>query len=148
MEKGKANVSTSVLSEKIKIEGEIQGDEDLNVECHFKGSIKLTGNIFVSQSGVVEADIEADTVVIQGKISGNVVIQGKISGNVIARKQLVIQSSGQLIGDCTAKSIDIKEGAVFDGRLNMLQSSASPAASGPSSSAGGQPGSKSGQSNS
>ncbi len=138
MEKGKANVSTSVLSEKIKIEGEIQGDEDLNVECHFKGSIKLTGNIFVSQSGVVEADIEADTVV----------IQGKISGNVIARKQLVIQSSGQLIGDCTAKSIDIKEGAVFDGRLNMLQSSASPAASGPSSSAGGQPGSKSGQSNS
>ncbi len=138
MEKGKANVSTSVLSEKIKIEGEIQGDEDLNVECHFKGSIKLTGNIFVSQSGVVEADIEADTVV----------IQGKISGNVIARKQLVIQSSGQLIGDCTAKSIDIKEGAVFDGRLNMLRSSASPAASGPSSSAGGQPGSKSGQSNS
>jgi len=138
MEKGKANVSTSVLSEKIKIEGEIQGDEDLNVECHFKGSIKLTGNIFISQSGVVEADIEADTVV----------IQGKISGNVIARKQLVIQSSGQLIGDCTAKSIDIKEGAVFDGRLNMLQSSASPAASGPSSSAGGQPGSKSGQSKS
>ena len=42
----------------------------------------------------------------------------------------------------TAQSIDIKEGAVFDGRLNMLKSSVSHAGSSPSSGAGAQPGAK------
>lgn len=132
MEKRKANGSTSLLSNKVKIEGEIQGDEDLHVEGHFKGAIKITGNIFVGSSGVVQADVEAD----------NVVIQGKINGNVVARKQLEIQSSGQLLGDCTAQSIDIKEGAVFDGRLNMLQPSAGPAGTGASSTTFAKPGTK------
>lgn len=132
MEKRKANGSTSLLSNKVKIEGEIQGDEDLHVEGHFKGAIKITGNIFVGQSGVVQADVEAD----------NVVIQGKINGNVVARKQLEIQSSGQLVGDCTAQSIDIKEGAVFDGRLNMLQPSVGPAGTGASSTTFAKPGAK------
>lgn len=115
MERGKAAGSTSLLSKKVKIEGEIQGNEDLHVEGHFKGSIKIKGNIFIGQTGRVEADIEAD----------NVIIQGQIKGNVLARRQLQIQSLGQLMGDCTAASIDIKEGAIFEGRSNMLRSSAS-----------------------
>jgi len=116
MERGKASGSTSLLSKKVNIVGEIQGNEDLHVEGHFRGSIKITGNIFVGQTGVVEADIEAD----------NIVIQGKITGNVLARKQLEIQALGQLIGDCSAQSIDIKEGAIFEGRSRMVRPAASP----------------------
>ena len=116
MDIGKTTGKTSLLSKKVKIEGDIQGDEDLRVEGQFKGTIKVVGDFFIGQSGVVEADVEAD----------NVVIQGKITGNVLARKQLEIQSSGQLLGDCKAKSIDIREGAIFEGRSNMLRSAASP----------------------
>ena len=112
MERGKASGSTSLLSKNVNIVGEIQGNEDLHVEGRFKGSIKITGNIFVGQTGVVEADVEAD----------NIIIQGKINGNVLARKQLEIQSLGELIGDCSARSIDIKEGAIFEGRSNMIRS--------------------------
>jgi len=119
METGKTSGTTSLLSKKVKIEGNIQGDEDLRVEGHFKGTIKVVGDFFVGQSGVVEADVEAD----------NIVIQGQITGNVLARQQLEIQSSGQLLGDCQAKSIDIREGAIFEGRSSMLRSSASPAGS-------------------
>ena len=118
MEKGKATGSTSLLSKKVKIEGEIQGDEDLHVEGHFRGIIKISGNIFVGQTGVVEADVEAE----------NVVIQGQVKGNILARKQLEIQPTGKLVGDCTAQSIDIKEGALFEGRSQMLRSSGASAA--------------------
>ena len=83
MERGKATGSTSLLSRKVKIEGEIQGNEDLHVEGHFKGSIKITGDIFIGPTGIVEADIEAE----------NIIVQGQISGNVLARKQLQLQSS-------------------------------------------------------
>jgi cytoskeletal protein CcmA (bactofilin family) len=116
MELKKTTGTTSMLSKKINIEGDIQGDEDLRVEGHFKGTIKVAGDLFVGQSGVVEADVEAD----------NIVIQGQVTGNVLARQQLEIQSSGQLLGDCKAKSIDIREGAVFEDRSNMIRSSASP----------------------
>lgn len=119
MERGKANGSTSLLSKKVNIAGEIQGNEDLHVEGRFKGSIKISGNIFVGPTGVVDADVEAE----------NIIIQGKINGNVLARKQLEIQSLGQLIGDCSAQSIDIREGAIFEGRSKMLRPAASPAAS-------------------
>ena len=116
MEIGKTTGTTSLLSKKINIEGDIQGDEDLRVEGHFKGTIKVVGDIFIGQSGVVEADVEAD----------NIVVQGKITGNVLARQQLEIQSSGQLLGDCKAKSIDIREGALFEGRSSMLKATVSP----------------------
>jgi cytoskeletal protein CcmA (bactofilin family) len=119
MEKGKASGSTSLLSKKVNIVGDIQGNEDIHLEGRFKGTIKISGNIFIGQTGVVEADVEAD----------NIIIQGKINGNVVARQQLQIQSLGQLIGDCSAQSIDIKEGAVFEGRSNMLRPAASPAGS-------------------
>jgi len=114
MEKSKASGSTSLFSKKVSIVGDIQGNEDIHVEGRFKGSIKISGNIFVGQTGVVEADVEAD----------NIIIQGKINGNVVARQQLEIQALGQLIGDCSAQSIDIKEGAIFEGRSNMLRPAA------------------------
>jgi len=121
MERGKATGSTSLLSKKVKIEGEIQGNEDLHVEGHFKGSIKITGDIFIGPTGIVEADIEAD----------NIIVQGQISGNVLARKQLQLQSSGRLLGDCSALTIDIKEGALFEGRSKMIRSSAESAGAKP-----------------
>ena len=111
---GKENTadSTSLLSKNVKIDGDILGPENLHVEGYIKGSIKLSGDIFVGNTGIVEADLEAK----------NIVIQGEVAGNVMAHKQLQIHPSGKLIGDCTAASIDIKEGAVFEGRSNMIKS--------------------------
>ncbi len=114
MDKGKATGTTSLLSKEVKIEGDIQGNEDLQVDGQLKGSVKLAGDIFVGPTGIIEADVEAD----------NVVVQGQITGNVLARKQLQIQSSGKLLGDCIAQTIDIKEGALFEGRSKMIKSSA------------------------
>ncbi len=121
MDKGKATGTTSLLSKEVKIEGDIQGNEDLQVDGQIKGSVKIDGNIFVGPTGTIEADVEAE----------NVVIQGQITGNVLARKQLQIQSSGKLLGDCIAQTIDIKEGALFEGRSKMIKSSAASAGTKP-----------------
>ena len=96
------------------------GPENLHIEGHIKGSIKLSGDIFVGSTGKVEADLEAKSIV----------IQGEVAGNIVAHKQLEIHPSGKLIGDCTAGSIDIKEGAIFEGRSSMIKSAGSSASSG------------------
>ena len=121
MDKGKATGTTSLLSKEVKIEGDIQGNEDLQVDGQLKGSVKIAGNIVVGPTGLVEADVEAD----------NVIVQGQITGNVLVRKQLQIQSSGKLLGDCMAQTIDIKEGALFEGRSKMIRSSGATAGTKP-----------------
>ena len=115
--------SISLLSRNVRIEGEIQGPENLHVEGYLKGAVSLSGDIFIGNTGIVEADVEAK----------NIVIQGEVSGNVKAHKQLEIHPTGKLIGDCTAASIDIKEGAVFEGRSNMIKSAGTAAGASSSS---------------
>ena len=121
MQKDKTADSTSLLSKNVKIEGEVQGPENLHVEGYIKGAINLSGDIFIGNTGIVEAEVEAR----------NIIIQGEVTGNVLARQQLEIHPSGKLIGDCSAASIDIKEGAVFEGRSNMIKSQNTPVASKP-----------------
>jgi cytoskeletal protein CcmA (bactofilin family) len=112
MNKAKVSDSLSHLSKDISIEGEVRGEENFHIEGRVRGSIRLQGNLTVGSTGVVEADIEAD----------NITIQGEVTGNITAKKQLEIQPTGKLIGDCSAASIDIREGAVFEGRSNMIRS--------------------------
>jgi cytoskeletal protein CcmA (bactofilin family) len=121
MPKDKRPGSTSLLSHNVKIEGEIRGEENLHIDGRIQGAVRLNGDILIGSAGIVEAEIEAE----------NVVIQGRVTGNVTARQQLEIQPSGKLIGDCTARSIDIKEGAVFEGRSNMIRSPAAPSKQAP-----------------
>jgi cytoskeletal protein CcmA (bactofilin family) len=116
MPKDNTSGSTSLLSRNVKIDGEIRGEENLHIDGRIKGAIRLNGDILIGNAGIVEAEIEAE----------NVIIQGQVTGNVKARQQLEIQPSGKLIGDCTARSIDIKEGAVFEGRSNMIRSTSAP----------------------
>ncbi len=112
MEVVTSGASMSLVSENIRIEGELGGEENILINGRVVGSIKLNGDVVIGQSGLVEADIEGDTVV----------IQGTVKGNVTARHHLEIQATGKLIGDITARSIDIKEGSTFEGRSRMLKS--------------------------
>jgi len=104
--------STSLVSRPMVVEGEISGDESLHVDGRVKGIIRLKGDLFVGVSGIVEAEIDAR----------NVVIQGTITGKVLARRQLEVQPSGRFNGECTAASYEIREGAIFEGISRMISS--------------------------
>jgi cytoskeletal protein CcmA (bactofilin family) len=77
-----------------------------------KGIIRLAGDLFVGASGVVEAEVDAR----------NVVVQGAVTGKVLARRQLEVQPSGRFNGEATAASYEIRQGAVFEGISRMLGS--------------------------
>jgi cytoskeletal protein CcmA (bactofilin family) len=110
MAKDATSGSTSLVSRPMVVEGEIIGDESLHVDGRVKGIIRLKGDLFVGVGGVVEAEVDAR----------NVVVQGTISGKVLARRQLEVQPSGRFNGECTAASYEIREGAVFEGVSRMI----------------------------
>ncbi|MFO7666458.1 MAG: polymer-forming cytoskeletal protein [Desulfobacterales bacterium] len=105
-----SNKTASFISRNLRVDGNVNGNENIIVEGFIKGLISLKGDITVGSTGVIEADVEAD----------NISVLGKISGNVFARHQLVIKPSGKIQGDISACSIDIKEGASFEGRSHMI----------------------------
>jgi cytoskeletal protein CcmA (bactofilin family) len=112
MAKDASSGTTSLVSRPVVVEGEISGEENLHVDGRVKGIIRLAGDLFVGSSGVVEAEIDARSIV----------IQGTVTGKVLARRQLEVHPSGRFSGEAAAAAYEIRQGAVFEGISRMLSS--------------------------
>jgi len=101
----------AVISRDICIEGELEGRGNLVIEGRVKGRLQTTGDVCIAVTGNVEAVIAAR----------NITIQGRVNANIEAREAVSIEPQGTLIGDCRARSIQIHEGARFEGRSEILK---------------------------
>ena len=62
-----------------------------------------------SETGDIEADIEA----------GGVICKGRVQGNILASQKIEMHSKSRVIGDVKTPSINIEIGAVLDGKCEM-----------------------------
>lgn len=119
MGKKRKVTSISLLSKNVKIVGEISGDENFRIDGTINGSVKVSGDILVEETGTVHADISGE----------NVIVKGNVTGNISSNNRIEIYSTGTVIGDISATSVDIQEGAKFEGRSHMMQSANQPGGS-------------------
>ncbi|MEK7672012.1 MAG: polymer-forming cytoskeletal protein [Bacteroidota bacterium] len=97
----------------------------------FEGKIKTEGSIRID--GKFVGDINAKTsaaVGLTGSIDGtlsarNITVAGKISGTVTATEKLVLEAKSVMHGDIRAAKLVVDEGAMFDGKCDMKQSTPS-----------------------
>jgi len=102
-----ANVGKSIT-----IKGDLTGDEDVLVEGKVEGKIELPQNqLTVGANGVVEAHVEAKTVI----------IVGRIAGDVVANERLEVQGTGVVDGDVKSPRLIVEEGAVLNGSISMTK---------------------------
>ena len=106
----------TVLGPTLEIVGEMTSDEDVIIEGKFSGKLSCTSRITVGRTGVVEADLEADTIQ----------ISGKVRGNLNARHKIEIIASGYLEGNIRTPKVIVAEGAVFKGSVDMSPIPAAP----------------------
>jgi cytoskeletal protein CcmA (bactofilin family) len=98
-----------VIGAKTKVSGEISGDEDLLVEGHVEGEIRITRDLRVGAGGVIKAKVSAQSVIVSGEIVGDCEATGRVE----------LQSTGKLTGNIRAPKIVIAEGALFRGNSDM-----------------------------
>jgi cytoskeletal protein CcmA (bactofilin family) len=102
-------VAATTFGPTLKVKGEVSGDEDVTIEGRLEGLLNLSRSLTVGKTGVVEADVRAQTVVIHGRVTGNVIAEHKVE----------IYPSGRLEGNIKSPKISIHEGAHFKGNVDM-----------------------------
>ena len=101
---------SAYIGKSISIEGTITGSDDLVIEGRVKGSIKLSDNMLtIGSNGVVEADVEAK----------EIRVQGKLNGATKARDRIEIGKTGSVEGEVTTSRIAVEDGAEFRGSVNI-----------------------------
>ncbi len=101
---------SAYIGKSLSIEGTITGSDDLVIEGRVKGSIKLSDNtLTIGSNGVVEADVEAK----------EIRVQGKLNGATKARDRIEIGKTGSVEGEVTTSRIAVEDGAVFRGSVNI-----------------------------
>ncbi len=99
----------SILGPTLKFKGELTANEDLVIQGQVEGSIKHTSNLTVGEEGKLKANVEADHIAIEGSVRGDV--QGKTS--------VVVKESADVDGNIYSPTVTLREGATFNGRIDM-----------------------------
>ncbi len=100
----------AMVGRKIKLKGEITGEEDLLIEGRVEGSVELRSHtVVIGQEGHAKASIV-------GRI---ITVKGKVQGNLAAEEQIILQSSATVEGDLVAPRVTMEDGATFRGGIEM-----------------------------
>jgi cytoskeletal protein CcmA (bactofilin family) len=102
-------MASTFIGSSITVDGEITTDDKLVVAGTVKGKIGAKQSVVIERSGVVSADVEAESVQ----------IAGTVDGQVAARARVEITAEGKMSGDIRAPRILIADGAQFRGHIDM-----------------------------
>ena len=98
------------IGKSIQLEGELRGDEDLEIDGAVAGKVELPSHtLTIAEHGRVTASVTAR----------RVRILGHLAGNVTASESVEVEASGVVEGDIRSPRLMIQEGAVLNGAIDM-----------------------------
>jgi cytoskeletal protein CcmA (bactofilin family) len=106
-----SDVVTGFLDQGVSFEGHLTFSGTLRVDGFIKGTIKTEDHLLVGEHGVLEADIQA----------GTVSIGGRVTGVIHAKERVQIHSKGRVSGEIHTPVLIIETGAIFDGKSFMTE---------------------------
>lgn len=101
---------TALLGRGANFEGKLVFEGVVRIDGHFRGDIFTRDTLIVGSDARVEAQIDADTVI----------VAGYVEGQVRASSRIEIQSTGYIRGAIQSPVFRIEEGGMFDGTTQML----------------------------
>lgn len=93
----------SILSEDMKIEGDVVSQGELHVSGSIKGDV-VARKLTLAEGGSITGAVEADVAIIAGNLAGR-----------LTATTAVLARSARVVADVTHVSLTIEQGAVFEG---------------------------------
>lgn len=100
---------TAILDRGASFEGKLTFEGTVQIGGTFKGEIFTKDTLVVNEGAQVHAQIEADTII----------IAGRVEGNIFARRRVIMNPPAVFRGTVTSPSLKIDEGVVFEGASYM-----------------------------
>ena len=101
----------SIVGEATTLRGDFELNGILRIDGVFEGSVKGHSQVLVGEKGKAFLDLEADEIIIGGKVEGTIRVRGKVK----------MLPSGYLKGEVTAKNLIIEPGAFYCGKCKMIK---------------------------
>jgi cytoskeletal protein CcmA (bactofilin family) len=99
----------TIIGPDAKFKGELNFEKGVKIMGGFEGRISTAGVLVVAPEGVIQADVEA----------GTVTVEGEISGNVSAKDLVELKNTAKLHGDLQCERLIVTDGARFVGHCNV-----------------------------
>jgi cytoskeletal protein CcmA (bactofilin family) len=111
-----SNNSKNVLNSDVEVKGTVKFSGELTFDGKLDGDINTDGTLHLGDNAVVKGNINANSVIVRGKISGNIVSKEKID----------IKNRTELFGDVRAPKLVIEEGVTFVGKTEVNPNKVAP----------------------
>jgi cytoskeletal protein CcmA (bactofilin family) len=99
----------TIISAGVVIEGKLISNGNVRVDGSVNGDITANGNVTVGENGEVSGQVQAEAIV----------IGGKVTGTVKSKEKLTLEAKAVLKGDIFTKILVVEAGAQFDGQSKM-----------------------------
>ncbi len=110
--------SKNVLDSDVEIKGNIKFSGELTLDGKLEGEIHTDGTLQLGDNAIINGNINAQSVVVRGKVHGNISVREKIE----------IKSKAELFGDIRASKLVIEEGVTYVGKTEVNPNKVSPTA--------------------
>jgi len=100
---------TALIDKGCTFDGRLSFEGTVRIGGAFKGEIFTNDTLVINPGARVDAQIEADTVI----------ICGSVKGNIFARRKVIMHPPATFTGTVTTPSLRIDEGVVFEGASYM-----------------------------
>jgi cytoskeletal protein CcmA (bactofilin family) len=104
----------SLIAQGTRIDGDLKFNEGLRIDGEVFGDIRASTDspsmLVVSEAAVVQGEIQAD----------HVIVNGTVRGPVVARELLELQPKARIEGDVSYMALEMHQGAVISGQLKPL----------------------------
>jgi cytoskeletal protein CcmA (bactofilin family) len=98
-----ANMSTSVISKALKITGQLESTENIQIDGHVDGDVKGV-NVKIGNGARVKGTVSGEEVEVSGTVDGKV-----------EAKKVILTGTARMTGDVMHDDIKIESGAYIDG---------------------------------
>ena len=109
-------LAMTTIGTSLVITGEVTSKEDITIHGQVKGQISMVeGTLLVAPTARIEADVNVT----------NVTIHGNMSGNVAAGERVELTPTATVKGTLAAPAVILREGATFNGKIQVERKGAS-----------------------
>jgi cytoskeletal protein CcmA (bactofilin family) len=107
------------IGKSIVIKGNVSGGGNVYLDGELEGSVELLdGGLTVGPDGRIRADVQARSIV----------VQGRVDGNLYGLKRAELKKSATFVGDIYTPRIAIEDGAFLEGSVQVHKDTPRPQA--------------------